>query len=95
MKPTTTISILANILISKEQILKHYTGRKKLKGNPKIYLWVNELIIYTLASMKVNVTNRKITKMKDMLIQDYIPNEHWELPDLLEFVSKNILYENE
>ena len=38
--------------------------------------------------MKVNLINREITKMKDMLIPDYIPIEHWELPDLLEFVNK-------
>jgi len=70
-------------------------GKRNVKRQIKFYNLDAIISVGYRVNSKRGVLFRKITKMKDMLIPDYIPNEHWELPDLLEFVSKNILYENE
>ena len=69
-------------------------GKRNVKRQIKFYNLDAIISVGYRVNSKRGVLFRKITKMKDMLIPDYIPNEHWELPDLLEFVSKNILYDN-
>lgn len=109
-----------------------YTDNKKLKGQPKIYLWINEQIasgsmlltyhlkkhgakvigkkpkglfntfgqpngyklpnskiIYTLAAVRLCITDECPMRNDDMISPDYIPNDELEIDDVIKFITEN------
>lgn len=58
-------------------------------GNSYGYQLKNSKIIYTLASARVYVTEKKVERMEDMLIPDYIPYSTWDLPDIVNYINRN------
>ena len=58
-------------------------------GNQHGYRLKHSKIIFTLATAKVNITNKETKKINDILKPNYIPESDWNISNLVEFISEN------